>query len=110
MAEKVICIVTRERWHPDCRRVTEIRTDAGRQYTRAEAHDQVALSPGSIYVEGGGVRADLLPAQREGVKYVRTRPDDTLADNLLKVPELAIARLDGTRVAPETRLSEWREL
>ncbi|MGH3429084.1 MAG: DUF3892 domain-containing protein [Mycobacteriales bacterium] len=42
-------------------------------------------SPKSIYVEGGGERADVIPALREGLKYVRTRADDTTADNLLKV-------------------------
>lgn len=87
MAEKVTCIVKGDGRYSDCRCITEIRTDAGRRYTREQAHEQVKQSPKSIYVEGGGERADLIPAVREGLKYVRTRADDTTADNLLKVRE-----------------------
>ena len=87
MAEKVTCIVRGEKHrYSDCRCVTEIRTDAGR-YTRSEAYNKVKTSPGSIYVEGGGAKANVIPAEREGLKYVRTAPDDTTADNLLKVKE-----------------------
>ena len=87
MAEKVTCIVRGEKpKYSDCRCITEIRTDAGK-YSRGEAHDKVKRSPGSIYVENGGSKADLVPAEREGVKYVRTAPNDTTADNLLKVKD-----------------------
>ncbi len=87
MAEKVTCIVRGEKdEYSDCRCITEIRTDAG-SYTRIEAHNKVKASPGSIYVEGGGSRANLVHAEREGLKYVRTAPDDTTADNLLKVKD-----------------------
>lgn len=83
MAEKVTCIVRGEKHrYSDCRCITEIRTDAAR-YTRLEAHNRVKISPGSIYVEGGGSKANLVPAEREGLKYVRTAPNDTTADNLL---------------------------
>ena len=87
MAEKVTCIIRGERHrYSDCRCITEIRTDAAR-YTRVEAYNKVKSSPGSIYVESGGSKANVIPAEREGVKYVRTAPDDTTADNLLKVKE-----------------------
>jgi len=86
MAEKVTCIVKGEaHLHSDCRCITEIQVDGWKKYTRSEAHDKVKASPGSIVVEGGGQTVDLLPAEREGTKYVRTRPDDTKEDNLLKV-------------------------
>jgi len=85
MAEKVTCIVRGDKAkYSDCRCITEIRTDAGK-YTRSEAHDKVNRSPGAIYVEQGGSKANLIPAEREGLKYVRTAPNDTTADNLLKV-------------------------
>ena len=87
MAEKVTCIVRGEKHRfSDCRCITKIRTDAAR-YTRLEAHNTVKSSPGSIYVESGGSKASVIAAEREGLKYVRTAPDDTTADNLLKVKE-----------------------
>ncbi len=87
MAEKVICIVRSDKdRYSDCRCITEIRTDAVR-YSRLEAHNKVKNSPGSIYVEMAGSKANLIPAEREGLKYVRTAPNDTTADNLLKVKD-----------------------
>lgn len=85
MAEKVTCIVRGDKpKYSDCRCITEIRTDAGR-YSRTEAHEKVKKMPGSIVVEAGGSKANLVPVEREGLKYVRTAPNDTTADNLLKV-------------------------
>lgn len=85
MAEKVTCIIRGDKEkYSDCRCITEIRTDAGK-YTRAEAHDKVKRFPGSIYVEQGGSKTNVVPAERDGLKYVRTAPNDTTADNLLKV-------------------------
>jgi acetylornithine deacetylase/succinyl-diaminopimelate desuccinylase-like protein len=87
MAEKVTCIVRGDKGkHSDCRCITQIRTDGG-TYTRLEAHNKVKATPGSIYVESGASKANLIPAEREGLKYVRTAPDDTTQDNLLKVKE-----------------------
>ena len=86
MAEKVTCIVKGDAAkYSDCRCITQIRTNA-RTYTRLEAHQRVTNEPGSIYVESGSSRANVIPAEREGVKYVRTVPNDTTADNLLKAP------------------------
>jgi hypothetical protein len=86
MAEKVTCIVIGEaHLHSDCRSITKIKTDYWKEYTREQAHEQVTAHPGSIVVEGGGQTAPLIPAEREGKRYVRTRPDDTTADNLLQV-------------------------
>ena len=88
MPEKVTCIVKGEaHLHSDCRSITKIRTDSFHEYTRKQAHDKVKAAPGSIVVEGGGETAPLIPAERNGKEYVRTRPDDTTADNLLKVKE-----------------------
>jgi hypothetical protein len=76
------------RLYPDCRSITLIKTDEWKVYTLEEAHEQVKAHPGSIVVVGGGEIVPLIPAEREGKKYVRTRPDDTTDDNLLKVKEL----------------------
>jgi hypothetical protein len=87
MAEKVTCIVRGDKdKYSDCRCITQIRTDGG-TYTRLEAHNKVKASPGSIYVDAGFSRANLIPAERDGTKYVRTAPNDTTADNLLKVKD-----------------------
>ena len=75
------------RLYPDCRSITLIKTDEWKVYTPEEAHEKVKAHPGSIVVVGGGEIVPLIPAEREGKKYVRTKPDDTTADNLLKVQE-----------------------
>jgi len=85
MAEKVECIVKGDGRYSDCRCITSIRTDV-RTYTREEAHECVKRAPGFIFVAQGGSKADLVPAEREGIKYVRTRPNDTTDDNLLSAP------------------------
>lgn len=85
MAERVMCIVRGDKYRfSDCRCITEIRTDAGR-YSRLDAHNKIKNSPGSIYVEVPGSKVNLVAADREGLKYVRTAAKDRTADNLLKV-------------------------
>ena len=74
--------------YPDCRSITLIKTDEWKVYTPEEAHEQVKAHSGSIVVVGGGEIVPLIPAEREEKKYVRTRPEDTAEDNLLKVKEL----------------------
>lgn len=87
MAEKVECIVKGEsHLYSDCRCITQLKT-AANTYSRAQAHYLVDSTPGALYVEGGGSRANVVAATREGLKYVRTAPNDTTADNLLKVRE-----------------------
>jgi hypothetical protein len=85
MAEKVTCIIRGDKdKYSDCRCITQIRTEVA-TYTRLEAHNKAKNTPGSIYVEAASSRANLVAAEREGLKYVRTAPNDTTADNLLKV-------------------------
>lgn len=87
MAERVACVVKGDRHvYSDCRCITELRTATSR-YTRTQAHDLVRSHPGALYVEGGGSRSNVVPATRNGLKYVRTAPNDTTADNLLQVRE-----------------------
>jgi hypothetical protein len=88
MPEKVTCIVKGEEYlHFDCCCITQLQVDGWRIYTREQAHDMVAAAPGSIVVEADGRTIDLIPAKRGETKYVRTRPDDSTEDNLLKVKE-----------------------
>ena len=88
MSEIVTCIIKGDGTrYSDCRCITGIRTDGWRRYTREQAHEQVKGCPGSILVISGGSTVDVIAAEREGLKYVRTAPDDTTADNLLKVKE-----------------------
>ena len=88
MFERVTYIVRGEaHLHPDCRSITLLKTNKWKAYTPEEAHEKVKARPGSIVVVGGCEIVPLIPAEREGKKYVRTKPDDTTADNLLKVQE-----------------------
>jgi hypothetical protein len=86
MIERVMCVKRGDAHkHSDCRSITKIRTDEWKEYTREEAHEKVKAAPGSLQVQAGGKTVPLLPAEHEGIKYVRTLPDDTADDNLLKV-------------------------
>jgi hypothetical protein len=88
MLERVTNIIRGEaHLYPDCRSITLIKTDEWKVYTPEEAHEQVKAHPGSIIVLGGGEVVPLIPVEREGKKYVRTKPEDTTADNLLKVKD-----------------------
>lgn len=85
MAERVTCIVRGDRSiYSDCRCITAIQTAEAR-YTRLEAHNKVKASPGFLHVQAAASRADAILAERDGLKYVRTEPNDTTADNLLTV-------------------------
>lgn len=85
MPEVVECIVKGDSdKYADCRCVTRIETNE-ETYTRLEAHN--AVKDGAlIWVEGPETRVKLIDAEREGTKYVRTEPNDTTDDNLLKQP------------------------
>jgi hypothetical protein len=102
MAERVTCIVRGDKdRYSVCRCITEIRTDA-RKYTRLEAHEKVKTSLGSIYGEAGDSRADLIPAVRDGLKYVRTAPNDTTTDNRFTSSASASTRRRGAIFLPAT--------
>ena len=87
VVEQVFCIV-RDHYslHSDCRCIARIKTHVN-TYTRLEAYNKVTTHPDSLYVQAGSGRAFLIPAEREGVKYVKTKQDDTTADNLLQLPD-----------------------
>lgn len=59
-------------------------------YTKAEVHDFLKKTPGSIKVNLG-FHPDLIPAvgpKPNYEKYVRSEPNDTPFDNLLKLPRV----------------------
>lgn len=87
MTERVSCVTKGESHkYSDCRCITAVGTTTGRRYSREQAHDMVKASPGCLYVERSGSRANLVPGLRDGVKYVRTSPNDTPMDNLIQLP------------------------
>ena len=54
---------------------------------RVQMYDFV-IAGGYAYVQSGGFKAKLLAeVSPRGNKYVKTEPDNTQADNLLKLPE-----------------------
>lgn len=88
MAERVTCVVRGDRGkYSDCRCITELRTANGTRLLRLEAHYLVKATPGALYVERRGSRVDVVAAEREGLRYVRTEPNDTDKDNLLQLDE-----------------------
>ncbi len=55
-------------------------------FKKENVHDAVKKSPGSIKVDRGA-KPDLIAAvSSAGEKYVRSEPNDTQNDNLIKLP------------------------
>ncbi len=56
--------------------------------TRLQMYDWLSVRGNSAYVQVGTVKVDVITAvTSRGTKYVKTRPDFTPKDNLLKLPE-----------------------
>jgi hypothetical protein len=63
------------------------QTRATGRSTREQMYDFVK-GGGDAYVQSGGWKAQLITAiSPRGTKYVKTVPDNTVSDNLLKLPE-----------------------
>lgn len=87
MAERITCVIKGESHrYSDCRCISILGTATGHRLTRERAHDLLVSTPGSLYIERFGTRSNLIPAQRDGVKYVRSSPNDSTSDNLLSLP------------------------
>lgn len=87
MAFEVVCVNkdSSSRYN-DCRCITQIGYEVlGSVYkkTPEEVHDKIKDGK-DFYVEYNGKRTDLVAAERGSTKYVRTEPNDTKNDNLLK--------------------------
>lgn len=74
----------------DCRDIKRIGLPAegGRIATRtpAQVYDLIEKEGRSVVVEHKGTRTDVNPVKRGSTKYVRSEPNDTKEDNLLKQP------------------------
>lgn len=58
------------------------------EWTREKMYDWVEREKGKAYVQFGSSRADVLGAiSARGTHYVKTEPNNTERDNLLKLPE-----------------------
>lgn len=88
MAFEVICATTDESSeYDDCRCITEIGYEVGdltRKQTPARIHDKIKGGT-DFYVEYRSSKTYLVPVENDGTKYVRTEPNDTKQDNLLKI-------------------------
>lgn len=91
MAREVICTTKDPDGPNDCRCIDELGvklTTIGSTITRTPEQPHIDLKDGKdYYIEYGGSETDLIPAEREGTKYVRTEPNDTSDDNLLQIQD-----------------------
>lgn len=88
MAREVVCATKDPNGPNDCRCITEIGyqiTSTTRTKSPEEVHQDIDSEGKSYYVEHDGSRTELLAAERNGTKYVRTKPNDDKDDNLLKI-------------------------
>ena len=74
--------------YPDCRSIAVIGIEASlgvtREKTPAEAYDKIDDGH-EIFVKHNGNRTRVMKAKMDdGTKYVKTEPNDTKDDNLLK--------------------------
>ncbi len=86
MATEITCIV-RDGSDPD-RRIDKV---GGAGWTKAEnvVIEELETEPEThaYFVEANGQRVDVVVAERDGTKYLRTDPDKTTSNNLLSLPE-----------------------
>lgn len=87
MSLEVLCVTMEEDPdYPDCRGIAKIGLPGAKTEvvtkTPPEVHE--LLEERDIYVQHEGEKTDLIQATYEGYKYVRTEPNDTEEDNLLK--------------------------
>jgi Protein of unknown function (DUF3892) len=82
MATEIICIVP-DSSDPDNR----IDSVGGVGWTKSEDIVIAEIEAGAEYfVEENGAVVDIIVAERDGRKYLRTDPDETSENNLLRLP------------------------
>ncbi|AUV84473.1 hypothetical protein C2R22_23285 (plasmid) [Salinigranum rubrum] len=91
MAYPVECVNTSDSSdYDDCRCITTIgipsKGGGTNTYTPERIHDRIEDEDEEFYVEYQGSRTYLDAVQDGSTKYVRTEPNDTPQDNLLKQP------------------------
>lgn len=88
---KVKCVtIDQSSQYDDCRCIEQIGFPAedGGTATRtpAQVYDLVENDGDTVFVEHNGATTDVIGATHGSTKYVRTEPNDTKDDNLLKQP------------------------
>lgn len=88
---RVKCVnIDKSSQYDDCRCIEEIgfRAEGGGTVTRTPAHvyDMVENDGDTVFVEHKGTTTEVIGATHGSTKYVRTEPNDTKDDNLLKQP------------------------
>lgn len=90
MARQVTCIKKQDHFDPR-RRITAIGGQYlnGARWTMSEddAIRAIENRTESFFVSVKGQTADVIVAIHEGRKYLKTRPDGEIPDNLLSLPE-----------------------
>lgn len=84
-SDQVTCIIRNNKYQ-DCRCIEKLGFGHAKlQKTREEVWRDVKNGE-KYFVQKDGSRSSLIAVEREGTKYVRTEPNDTRDDNLLKLP------------------------
>lgn len=91
MAYPVECVNTDDASvYDDCRCITTIgipsKGGGTNTYTPERIYERIVDEDDEFYVEYQGDRTDVIPVEGEDSNYVRTEPNDTSNDNLLKQP------------------------
>jgi len=94
MAYKIICVdIDNNSAYKDCRCIKHIGIGVQgggiNKYTPSQIHNRISLGE-KFYVETNARRTFLVRVEREGTRYVRTEPNDTESDNLLKQKSCSI--------------------
>ena len=84
--EQIVCI-RRNSQPNDCRCITSVRTLSAQDYTIKDVIHLIENVDYTFYVSDPRSYVTLVKVvEREGFKYIRTAPNDTPDDNLLKLP------------------------
>ena len=84
--EQIVCIRRNEQPN-DCRCITSVRTFSAQDYPVRDVIHLIEDVGYTFYVTDSNLNISLVNVvEREGSKYIRTAPDDTPDDNLLKLP------------------------
>jgi hypothetical protein len=96
MSIRITCINKAGGYHEDPHEAIshlswiEDGTGLASKWTRIEMYDWIHDKGGDAYVQAGTARAKLeTRISSRGTRYVRTKPDHTTSDNLLRLPECA---------------------